>query len=67
MRKIQFLIFFSVFLVVYAIVNSYIFIRGWEVIPAEFHPLYIGLFTFLSWSFLAGRLLERLLHRPAAN
>ena len=61
-RTLQFILFFSVALTLYGLLNSYIFIRGLEVIspyPNLRIPYYF-LFTFLSLSFVAGRILERI-------
>ncbi|HTP79363.1 MAG TPA: metallophosphoesterase [Bacteroidota bacterium] len=59
-RAVQFIIFFSIFVSVYTLVNSYIFLRGWEVVPKEWHSWYAVLFVVLAYSFLLGRVLERL-------
>jgi uncharacterized protein len=63
MRNI--IIFFSVVFVVYAAVNYYIFIRGWQVIPKDssLRYYYLALFLILSLSYFAGRFLEN--HIPA--
>lgn len=60
MRTINFLIFFSVVLLVYGSVNYYIFIRGWQSIPSGswLRIYYIPVFLFFSLSFFAGRILE---------
>jgi predicted MPP superfamily phosphohydrolase len=61
MRKRIFIVFFSIALSLYALINFYIFIRGWEVIPeSTFVRLgYVVLFLIFSVSFIAGRFLER--------
>lgn len=62
MKVINFIIFFSIFLTVYGLVNFYIFIRGWQAIslyPALKTP-YLALFLFLALSYIIGRVLERL-------
>ncbi len=58
-RTIQFVIFFSIALSLYTILNSYIFIRGWEVVPPEHHRSYAILFVLTAYAFFLGRLLER--------
>ncbi|HLE33970.1 MAG TPA: hypothetical protein VJB38_15305, partial [Bacteroidota bacterium] len=60
--RLQFIIFFFVFFILYGILNSYIFWRGWQAVPESsgLHLFYTILFLFLSLSFLAGRLLERI-------
>ena len=62
MRTIQFLIFFSVFLTIYGLVNYYIYIRGLQALPREgqIRYWYTGLFVLIALSFIAGRFLERL-------
>src|SRR3972149_9795124 len=61
-RRLQFILFFSVFFILYGILNSYIFWRGWQAVPESsgLHLFYTILFLFLSLSFLAGRFLERI-------
>ena len=60
--RLQFVLFFSVFFILYGVLNSYIFWRGWQAVPESsgLHLFYTILFLFLSLSFLAGRLLERI-------
>jgi len=62
MRKINFVIFFSVALSVYALINYYIFIREWEAggFQSTWRTVYIAAFLILSVSFIAGRMLERI-------
>jgi uncharacterized protein len=60
MRKRQILIFFSVFFTLYAILNSYIFLRGWQAVPAPYHLVYTVAFAFFALAFIAGRLFERI-------
>lgn len=61
MPKSRFIIFFSIVLSLYAIINYYIFIRGWEAISAiaPLRAVYVAVFLILSISFIAGRILER--------
>jgi predicted MPP superfamily phosphohydrolase len=60
MRRLDFIIFFSIVFSIYGALNFYILSRGWEVVQGS--PLsfpYIALFLVLSLSFVAGRFLER--------
>jgi len=61
MKKSSFVIFFSVVLSIYGLLNLYIFVRGWEVIPeaSPFQTLYVVIFLSLALSFIVGRFLER--------
>jgi uncharacterized protein len=61
MRKINFVIFFSIALSVYALINYYIFIREWEAggFQQIWRTVYVAAFLILSLSFIAGRMLER--------
>ena len=61
MRKINFVIFFSIALSVYALINYYIFIREWEAggFQSTWRTVYVAAFLLLSLSFIAGRILER--------
>jgi predicted MPP superfamily phosphohydrolase len=60
MRTLSFVIFFSIVLAVYGSVNYYIFIRGWQSLPAGsmLRSIYLPLFIFVAISFIAGRILE---------
>jgi hypothetical protein len=61
MKKINFVIFFSIALSVYALINYYIFIREWEAggFQSTWRTIYVAAFLLLSISFIAGRILER--------
>lgn len=61
MHKRAFIIFFSVVVSVYSLINLYIFIRGWEVLPenTSWRLGYVILFLILFLSFITGRFLER--------
>jgi predicted MPP superfamily phosphohydrolase len=61
MKKINFIIFFSIALSVYALINYYIFIREWEAggHNSSWRTFYVAAFLFLSLSYIAGRFLER--------
>jgi predicted MPP superfamily phosphohydrolase len=62
MKLSTFIIFLSVVLTVHALVNFYIFIRGWQALPKEpyFRIPYLVVFLFLALSYFAGRILERI-------
>ncbi len=61
MNRINFIIFFSIFFLLYGLINFYIFLRGWQAIPADsqFRVPYAAVFWILALSFVAGRFLER--------
>lgn len=59
MKKSQFVIFFSVVFTIYGLVNLYIFLTGWNAVPAGYKTLYSAVYLFLSLSYIAGRFLER--------
>ena len=61
MKNVQFLIFFAIVLTIYGLVNFYIFIRGWQALPAgsSLRIYYLPLFLTLALSYIAGRFLER--------
>jgi uncharacterized protein len=56
-----FIIFFTIVLVIYGLVNSYIFIRGLQAIPAGscWRPWYIAGFWFIASTFVLARIMER--------
>lgn len=57
----RFIIFFSIVLSVYGLVNFYIFFKGWQALPAtsEIRLYYSAGFFLAASSFIAGRVLER--------
>ncbi|SYZ74729.1 Metallophosphoesterase [Candidatus Zixiibacteriota bacterium] len=61
MKNPGFMIFFAIVLTIYALVNFYIFIRGWQAIPrgSVVRIYYLAIFLFVALSFIAGRFLER--------
>jgi uncharacterized protein len=64
-----FVVFFTIFIALYSLINSYIFIRGWQVIPADSSlrlPFAI-IFWALALSFIAGRFLERIAITPMST
>jgi uncharacterized protein len=62
MKLSSFLIFISIALSIYGLVNFYIFLRGWQAIPKDFliRTIYVAVFLFFSLSFIAGRIFERI-------
>ncbi|MBD3290607.1 metallophosphoesterase [candidate division KSB1 bacterium] len=61
MKIMQFVIFFSIFFIIYGLVNYYIFIRGWQALPqhSKMRIPYLVVFLLISLSFIAGRIIER--------
>lgn len=62
MRTLAFVIFFSIVIVLYGLINTYIYLRGLQALP---HPSVLRswfsvVFWFLAASYFAARLLERL-------
>ena len=59
MRKMAFLIFFSIVLLVFSLVNYYIFKRGLQALAAGsgIRTVYIVVFWTLAAAFFAGRFL----------
>jgi predicted MPP superfamily phosphohydrolase len=57
----MFMVFFSVVITIYGLINAHIFLRAWEVIPADasWRLAFVLLFWLLAASFVAGRMLER--------
>jgi uncharacterized protein len=62
MRAAAFVLFFSTVLAVYGLINSYIFLRGWQSIPegSTLRNSCATTFVLLALSFFAGRIMERL-------
>lgn len=68
MKRITMLLFFGIFFTVYGLINYYIFIHGWQAIPAS-SPLrvpYLAVFLVLSLAFIGGRFLERVWISPVS-
>jgi predicted MPP superfamily phosphohydrolase len=69
MRSVQFLIFFSIVLLIYSLVNYYIFIRGMQALPIgmAFRTWYPWIFLFVSASYILSRFLERVWISPLSS
>ncbi len=69
MRKMAFFIFFSIVIVIYSLVNYYIFTRGLQAIPAGsvLRAWYIPVFWTLAATYIAGRFLERVWLSPVSD
>lgn len=69
MRNITFIIFFSIVLIIYSLINYYIFIRGWKAIPVDsaIRPFYRWGFLFLASSYIVARILERIWLSPVSD
>lgn len=61
-RTYAFIIFFSIVIILYGLINTYIYIRGLQAIPhpSSFRTWFTVGFWFLALSYFAARLLERL-------
>jgi predicted MPP superfamily phosphohydrolase len=62
MRIINMIIFFTVFFLLYGLLNYYIFRHGWHAIPAQsvLRKWYFFIFLFIALSFITGRILENI-------
>jgi len=62
MKNSMFLIFFSIVLFIYAVINFYIFRRGWAALQDAgiYRTIYLYLFIFLVLCYPLGRLIEQL-------
>lgn len=60
MKNYQLVIFFSIVLTIYSLVNAYIFFKGYYVVPPqrENRVLYTIIFIVLASTFIAGKILE---------
>jgi len=69
MRTIQFIIFFSIVILIYSLVNYYIFIHGMRALPVRTNSKswYPWIFLFLSSSYLIGRFMERVWISPVSS
>lgn len=57
-------LFFIIFFTVYTVLNSYIFIRGWQVISAYpvLKPFYTVLFILVAYGYVIAKVLYKYLH-----
>jgi hypothetical protein len=69
MRSVQFLIFFGIVLLIYSLVNYYIYIRGMQALPSgtSFKSWYPWIFLFVSASYVLSRFLERVWISPVSS
>lgn len=69
MKSYQFLVFFSIVILIYSLVNYYIYIRGMQALPqgSGFKSWYPWIFLFLSASYIISRLMERVWISPVSN
>jgi len=69
MRTIQFVIFFGIVILIYSLVNYYIFIHGMRALPVRTNikNWYPWIFLFLSSSYLIGRFMERVWISPVSS
>lgn len=69
MKSYQFLIFFSIVLLIYSLVNYYIYLRGMQALPqgSAFKNWYPWVFLFVSASYIISRLMERVWISPVSN
>lgn len=60
MKNYQLVIFFSIVLTIYSLVNAYIFFKGYYVVPPQKanRVLYTIIFIVLASTFIAGKILE---------
>jgi len=67
--KASFILFFATFFIVYGLVNTYLFIRGWQAIPSgsSIRPIYAFVFLMVALSFIGGRLLENFWLSPVSD
>lgn len=69
MKTIHWVIFLSVALTVYSLINLYIFYHGWQALPSGsiWRSIYWIVFLLLAISYIIGRFLERLWASPVVN
>ena len=61
--------FIFIFLAVFGFANFYVFIRGWQALPpgAGIRAVYAVLYWLIALSFIAGRVIENILHSRFAD
>jgi predicted MPP superfamily phosphohydrolase len=60
-RTLSFIIFFSIVIVLYGLLNTYVYLRGLQALPSasSLRQWYTVIFWFLALSYFAARLVER--------
>jgi uncharacterized membrane protein len=61
MNRLNMIIFFAIFFLLYGLINSYVFLRGWQAMQSVPHlrVLFTVVFWLLALAFFIGRFLER--------
>ena len=69
MRSVMFLVFFSIVLLIYSLINYYIYVRGIQALPQGmiFRKWYPWIFLFFSASYVIGRFTERVWISPVST
>jgi len=69
MKSYQFLIFFFFLILIYSLVNYYIYARGMQALPQGiiFRKIFPWIFLFLSASYIIGRFVERIWISPVSS
>ena len=69
MKPYQFLVFFSIVLLIYSLANYYIYARGMQALPVgmAFKKWYPWIFLFVAASYVIGRILERFWISPLST
>lgn len=69
MRSLMFLIFFSIVILIYSLINYYIFRHGMMALPQGLmlRKWYPWLFLFLAASYILGRMMERVWISPVSS
>jgi len=69
MRLVQFIIFFSIVVSIYAAINYYIYHRAMMAIPADasWRSMFPWVFLFLASSYIIARILERIWLSPVSD
>jgi predicted MPP superfamily phosphohydrolase len=62
MRTFNMILFFTVFFLLYGLINYYIFRHGWQALPGQsvLRKWYLIIFLFVASSFIIGRILENI-------
>jgi uncharacterized protein len=67
MKASQMLIFFSIVLTLYGLINFYIIRRGLSVVPLQYKTIFIAAMVFIVISYIAGRFIDRVWISPVSS
>lgn len=66
-RTRSFLLFFSIVLSLYTLLNAYVLWHAWSLVAEEYHGAFAVIFGLVAYAFILGRILERFMLNRATT